>query len=171
MRIDALRESKLVRWVASEERPEILEIEDAKYDFGVTLDGSSLIPVNLAVGTIVGIYPGSVLQPGEKMISAMYFYLRSTEHSPYRLLVGFMTLSLTTTTSSYSRRRTSQSRMARYTHRELFERTGFYNTRSISHNLKRRDINYATVDLSQQTYTRYCTKADSSHTQHTKAKK
>jgi fructose-1,6-bisphosphatase I len=37
------------------------------------LDGSSLVDVNLAVGTIVGIYQGcDLLQPGRKMVGAMY---------------------------------------------------------------------------------------------------
>jgi fructose-1,6-bisphosphatase I len=37
------------------------------------LDGSSLVDVNLAVGTIVGIYQGdNLLQPGRKMASAIY---------------------------------------------------------------------------------------------------
>jgi fructose-1,6-bisphosphatase I len=74
--INALKETKLVHWVASEEQPEVIEVSDAKSDYGVTLDpldGSSLIPVNLAVGTIVGIYPGHVFQPGENMLAAMYF--------------------------------------------------------------------------------------------------
>lgn len=74
--INALQDSKLVHWVASEEQPEVIGIDNAKTDYGVTLDpldGSSLIPVNLAVGTIVGVYPGHVFQPGENMLSAMYF--------------------------------------------------------------------------------------------------
>jgi len=37
------------------------------------LDGSSLVDVNLAVGTIVGIYQGcELLQPGRKMVGALY---------------------------------------------------------------------------------------------------
>jgi fructose-1,6-bisphosphatase I len=36
------------------------------------LDGSSLIGVNLAVGTIVGIYRGSPISPGNGMLGAMY---------------------------------------------------------------------------------------------------
>ena len=37
------------------------------------LDGSSLVDVNLAVGTIVGIYRGDdLLQPGRKMLGALY---------------------------------------------------------------------------------------------------
>ncbi len=74
--ISSLQKSKLARWISSEEQPEVIEIEDAKHNFGITLDpldGSSLIPVNLTVGTIIGIYPGEVLHPGKNMISAMYF--------------------------------------------------------------------------------------------------
>ena len=70
-----LRDSGIVRHLASEEQPEILEFGNAAGDLGVTLDpldGSSLIGVNLAVGTIVGIYRGSVLSPGREMIGAMY---------------------------------------------------------------------------------------------------
>lgn len=73
--IAALKESKLVRWIATEEQPDIIEVDGAVNPFGVTidpLDGSSLIDVNLAVGTIVGIYPGHVLEPGNTMLGALY---------------------------------------------------------------------------------------------------
>ncbi|MCL7412780.1 MAG: fructose-1,6-bisphosphatase [ANME-2 cluster archaeon] len=73
--IAALRKSKLVSWIASEEQPDIIEVEGAVNPFGVTmdpLDGSSLIDVNLAVGTIIGIYPGHVLEPGNTMLGALY---------------------------------------------------------------------------------------------------
>jgi fructose-1,6-bisphosphatase I len=69
-----LRSSGLVKYLASEEQPEMLEFESAG-NLGVTLDpldGSSLIGVNLAVGTIVGIYRGNVLAPGNTMVGAMY---------------------------------------------------------------------------------------------------
>jgi fructose-1,6-bisphosphatase I len=73
--ISALKKSKLVRWIATEEQPDIIEVDGAKNQYGVTidpLDGSSLIDVNLAVGTIVGIYPGYVLEPGNTMLGALY---------------------------------------------------------------------------------------------------
>jgi fructose-1,6-bisphosphatase I len=69
-----LRASGLVKYLASEEQPDILEFDSAG-NLGVTLDpldGSSLIGVNLAVGTIVGIYRGNVLAPGSTMVGAMY---------------------------------------------------------------------------------------------------
>jgi fructose-1,6-bisphosphatase I len=73
--INGLKKTRLVRYIATEEQPGIIEIADPKNEFGVVidpLDGSSLIDVNLAVGTIIGIYPGSVLAPGNTMIAAMY---------------------------------------------------------------------------------------------------
>lgn len=73
--INGLKKTKLVRYIATEEQPGIIEIEKSKNEFGVVidpLDGSSLIDVNLAVGTIIGIYPGHVLSPGNTMIAAMY---------------------------------------------------------------------------------------------------
>jgi fructose-1,6-bisphosphatase I len=73
--IEVLKKSGLVRWIATEEQPDIIEVEGAKNQFGVTidpLDGSSLIDVNLAVGTIVGLYPGHVLEPGNTMVGALY---------------------------------------------------------------------------------------------------
>lgn len=73
--ISELRDSKLVRYLASEEQPDVLTFEGSVSNIGVTidpLDGSSLIDVNLAVGTIVGIYRGDVLSPGEGMLGAMY---------------------------------------------------------------------------------------------------
>jgi len=73
--IKDLKDSGIVRYLASEEQPEVLEFKNATGNLGVTLDpldGSSLIDVNLAVGTIVGIYRGNVLSPGNQMIGAMY---------------------------------------------------------------------------------------------------
>ncbi|GFO97762.1 fructose-1,6-bisphosphatase [groundwater metagenome] len=73
--INGLKKTRLVRYIATEEQPDIIEIDKPKNQFGIVidpLDGSSLIDVNLAVGTIIGIYPGSVLEPGITMIAAMY---------------------------------------------------------------------------------------------------
>lgn len=73
--INGLKKTRLVRYIATEEQPDIIEIDNPGNDFGVVidpLDGSSLIDVNLAVGTIIGIYPGDVLAPGNTMIAAMY---------------------------------------------------------------------------------------------------
>ncbi len=73
--ISGLRDSGLVRFLASEEQPDMLTFPGSTSDLGVTidpLDGSSLIGVNLAVGTIVGIYRGSPLSPGDEMLGAMY---------------------------------------------------------------------------------------------------
>lgn len=73
--INGLKKTRLVRYIATEEQPGIIEIDNPKNQFGVVidpLDGSSLIDVNLAVGTIIGIYPGTVLDMGKNMIAAMY---------------------------------------------------------------------------------------------------
>jgi fructose-1,6-bisphosphatase I len=63
--------------IASEEMDEIYEVtSNPQGMFSVAydpLDGSSLVDVNLAVGTIVGIYQGcDLLQPGRNMVGAMY---------------------------------------------------------------------------------------------------
>lgn len=63
--------------IASEEMDEIYQVSsNPRGMFSVAydpLDGSSLVDVNLAVGTIVGIYQGcDLLQPGRKMVGAMY---------------------------------------------------------------------------------------------------
>jgi fructose-1,6-bisphosphatase I len=73
--IDGLKKSRLARYVATEEQEQVVEIADPKAGFGVVidpLDGSSLIDVNLCVGTIIGIYPGHVLEKGSTMVAAMY---------------------------------------------------------------------------------------------------
>lgn len=73
--INGLKKNGLARYIATEEQPDIIEIGNPKNEFGVVidpLDGSSLIDVNFAVGTIIGIYPGDVLDKGENMIAAMY---------------------------------------------------------------------------------------------------
>jgi fructose-1,6-bisphosphatase I len=75
MLISELRDSRLVRYLTSEEQPDVLTFKGSTSDLGLTidpLDGSSLIGVNLTVGTIVGIYRGDVLSPGEGMLGAMY---------------------------------------------------------------------------------------------------
>ncbi len=63
--------------IASEEMDEIFQVTSNPLGmFSVAydpLDGSSLVDVNLAVGTIVGIYQGAnLLQPGRNMVGAMY---------------------------------------------------------------------------------------------------
>lgn len=73
--VNGLRWNRLVRYIATEEQPDIIEVDVPRNQFGVVidpLDGSSLIDVNLAVGTIIGIYPGHVLDQGKNMIAAMY---------------------------------------------------------------------------------------------------
>ena len=63
--------------IASEEMDEIFQVTSNPLGmFSVAydpLDGSSLVDVNLAVGTIVGIYQGdNLLQTGRNMVGAMY---------------------------------------------------------------------------------------------------
>ena len=73
--ITMLKKTRLARYIATEEQDMIIEVEDPKNQFGVVidpLDGSSLIDVNLCVGSIIGIYPGHVLEKGAKMVAAMY---------------------------------------------------------------------------------------------------
>ena len=71
---NVLAASGLVREVASEERDDIVNLsESAKYSVVMDpLDGSSLIKVNLCVGTIVGIYEGSCMQAGKDLKAAFY---------------------------------------------------------------------------------------------------
>jgi fructose-1,6-bisphosphatase I len=73
--VDGIRSSRLARYVATEEQEKVVEVENPKAPFGVVidpLDGSSLIDVNLCVGTIIGIYPGHVLAKGSTLVAAMY---------------------------------------------------------------------------------------------------
>jgi fructose-1,6-bisphosphatase I len=72
-----LQHSGVVCNIASEEMEEIFQVSSNPQGmFSVAydpLDGSSLVDVNLAVGTIVGIYQGcELLQPGRKMVGALY---------------------------------------------------------------------------------------------------
>ena len=95
--ISDLRDSGLVRYVASEEQPDMLTFPDSTSDLGVTidpLDGSSLIGVNLAVGTIVGIYRGSPLSPGDEMLGAMYVLYGPLTTLTYSLREGVHEFSL-----------------------------------------------------------------------------
>ncbi len=72
-----LIKSGVVCKIASEEMDEILEVtpvNDGMYSVSYDpLDGSSLVDVNLAVGTIVSIFSGcDLLQEGRKQVAAMY---------------------------------------------------------------------------------------------------
>lgn len=72
-----LQHSGVVCNIASEEMEDIFQVSsNPKGMFSVAydpLDGSSLVDVNLAVGTIVGIYQGDdLLQPGRNMVGAVY---------------------------------------------------------------------------------------------------
>jgi len=73
--ISGLKKTRLVRYIATEEQDQIIEVDHPKNQFGVVidpLDGSSLIDVNLCVGSIIGIYPGHVLEEGVTMVAALY---------------------------------------------------------------------------------------------------
>ena len=73
--IEGLKKTRLARSVATEEQEQIIEIENPKNDFGIVmdpLDGSSLIDVNLAIGTIIGICHGKVLDKGSRLLAALY---------------------------------------------------------------------------------------------------
>jgi len=72
--ITKLGKTGLVNKITTEEQPEIIEFQSST-DIGLTidpLDGSSLIGINLTVGTIIGIHRGEILKPGNEMIGAMY---------------------------------------------------------------------------------------------------
>jgi len=79
MFFDALRETT-VRWYASEEREDVVEINPAGHLALATdpLDGSSNIDVNVSIGTIFSIYEAkddpvaSFLRPGTEQIAAGY---------------------------------------------------------------------------------------------------
>jgi fructose-1,6-bisphosphatase I len=69
--------SGVVCSILSEEMDEVLTVKpeaDGLYSVGYDpLDGSSLVDVNLAVGTIVSIFSGgNLLQPGRKQVAALY---------------------------------------------------------------------------------------------------
>lgn len=67
--------SGVVANMLSEETPDIIPVDPhGKYSVAFDpLDGSSLVDVNLAVGTIVSIYEGGdLLQPGRNQVAAMY---------------------------------------------------------------------------------------------------
>jgi fructose-1,6-bisphosphatase I len=73
--ISGLKKTRLVRYISTEEQSQIIEVENPENQFGVVidpLDGSSLIDVNLCVGSIIGIYPGHVLEKGVLMVAALY---------------------------------------------------------------------------------------------------
>lgn len=72
-----LTNSGVVANMLSEETPDIINVSndyEGKYSVAFDpLDGSSLVDVNLAVGTIVSIFEGgNLLQPGRNQVAAMY---------------------------------------------------------------------------------------------------
>lgn len=76
--LGALRDSKLVKQAGSEEEERMFPMDSSKGHFGVTidpLDGSSLIPTNLAVGIIISIYENSDIMSGLKNITQAFYIL------------------------------------------------------------------------------------------------
>ena len=74
----ALRNSKLVKQAASEEEKEVIQMNLEKGRFGVTidpLDGSSLIPTNLAVGIIFSVYENGEIMSGLSNITEAFYIL------------------------------------------------------------------------------------------------
>jgi fructose-1,6-bisphosphatase I len=75
--IEALSKSKLVKEIATEEEKDIIRLNYEK-GYGVTidpLDGSSLLPTNLAVGSIFSIYENGEIMSGLQQISAAFYIL------------------------------------------------------------------------------------------------
>lgn len=75
--IKRLRHSDVVANMVSEESGDIIQLDpdnEEKYSVAFDpLDGSSLVDVNLAVGTIISIYKGpNLLQAGRNQVAAMY---------------------------------------------------------------------------------------------------
>jgi len=76
--LKALYNSKLVKQAGSEEEKEVIQMDSSKGHFGVTidpLDGSSLIPTNLAVGIIISIYENGEIMSGFKNITQAFYIL------------------------------------------------------------------------------------------------
>ena len=76
--LKAFRNSKLVKQVGSEEEKEVIQVDSEKGHFGVTidpLDGSSLIPTNLAVGIIISIYENGEIMSGLRNITQAFYIL------------------------------------------------------------------------------------------------
>ena len=74
----ALRNSRMVKQAGSEEEDEIIKMDSQKGHFGVTidpLDGSSLIPTNLAIGIIVSVYENGDIMSGLKNITQAFYIL------------------------------------------------------------------------------------------------
>lgn len=72
---EKFKKSMLVREFASEENEDIITFSHLQGDFSVTvdpLDGSSLVDVNLAIGTIVGIHQSEQIIEPNSMVAAMY---------------------------------------------------------------------------------------------------
>jgi len=72
---EVMRKSGLVKELASEEGNEVLAFPDARTNYAVVmdpLDGSSLINVNLTVGSIFGVFEGGVLQSGKNLKAAFF---------------------------------------------------------------------------------------------------
>lgn len=72
-----LENSGLVKNIASEEQGEIIACyrpESGRFSVAYDpLDGSSLVDVNLAIGTIVSVHEGdNLLEPGRNQVAAMY---------------------------------------------------------------------------------------------------
>lgn len=72
-----LENSGLVKNIASEEQGEIIACyrpESGRFSVAYDpLDGSSLVDVNLSIGTIVSIHEGdNLLEPGNKQVAALY---------------------------------------------------------------------------------------------------
>lgn len=76
--LNAFRKSGLVQQAGSEEEAEVIHMQSTQGHFGITidpLDGSSLIPTNLAVGIIVSIYENGDIMSGLSNISSAFYIL------------------------------------------------------------------------------------------------
>ena len=76
--ISRLKESALVREFASEEQGQIITMAKPEGRYSVTadpLDGSSLVDVNLAIGSIMGVHDGDLIIGGPRNLVAAAYVL------------------------------------------------------------------------------------------------
>lgn len=76
--ISRLKESALVREFASEEQGQIITMAKPEGKYSVTvdpLDGSSLVDVNLAIGSIIGVHDGDLVIGGPRNLVAAAYLL------------------------------------------------------------------------------------------------
>ena len=172
--IAGLKRTRLARYMLPKNNTRLLPLMTQKIISGLSfdpLDGSSLIDVNFCTGSIIGIYPGNVLERGTKMVAAMYFLYGPLTSLTLTTGKGVHEFVLDENGDFFLKHRDIKIPEGRFMHLEQKKKSITSHMPSGLSISSMKGINFASVVVLSPTFTRYSIRAGYLRIQHLKERK